>query len=248
MDHSQPPDSVSLYPGITAGVNPVNALLVVDMQVDFLTGSLAVPDGPSVVDPVKDIIGLPFHFRYASKDWHPRGHISFASTHPGKEVFGRTTIYPPEDLVKAKGQDTSTIGERGLEQVLWPDHCVQGTLGAQLIDPLHEDRFDAIILKGVDPGVECYSAFKDPWGLLVTNLEELLKERGVTDLYVVGVAGDYCVKESAMDAIKFNVWNTWVVKEGVRSVSTEGKEWETMKSAGIGIIDTVRELKVKLGV
>ncbi|KIK78512.1 hypothetical protein PAXRUDRAFT_834520 [Paxillus rubicundulus Ve08.2h10] len=248
MEHSPTSDYQSLNSGITAGGNPVNALLVVDMQVDFITGSLAVPDGPSVVDPVKDIIGLPFHFRYASKDWHPRGHISFASTHQGKELFGKTTIYPPEDLVQAKGQDTSAIGERGLEQVLWPDHCVQGTLGARLIEPLREDHFDAIISKGVDPGVECYSAFTDPWGLLITNLERLLRERRVTDLYVVGVAGDYCVKESAMDATKFNAWNTWVVKEGVRSVSTEGKEWETMKSAGVGIINTVSQLKEKLGV
>ncbi|KAF9228376.1 Isochorismatase hydrolase [Gyrodon lividus] len=230
-----------------ASRRPVNALLVIDMQVDFLTGSLAVPDGPSVVGPVNDIIRLPFHCRYASKDWHPRGHISFASTHSGKEVFGRTTIYPPEHLMEAKGQDPASIGGWGLEQVLWPDHCVQGTRGAQLIDPLREDQFDAIILKGMDPGVECYSAFKDLWGLLTTNLEELLREKGVTDLYVVGVAGDYCVKETAIDAANFNVWNTWVVKEGVRSVSTEGNEWETMDSAGVGIIDTVDELKTKLG-
>ncbi|KAF9243106.1 Isochorismatase-like protein, partial [Melanogaster broomeanus] len=224
------------------------ALLVVDMQVDFITGSLAVPDGPSVVDPVNDIVKLPFHSRYASKDWHPAGHISFASSHPGKELFGSTTIYPPEHLVKANGQDVSLIGERGLEQVLWPDHCIQGTHGGQLIDPLSEDQFDAIILKGTDPGVECYSAFQDPWGLLTTKLEELLREQGVTDLYVVGVAGDYCVKETAINATKFNAWNTWVVKEGVRSVSSEGKEWETMKAAGVGVVDTVSELKAKLGV
>lgn len=228
--------------------SPVNALLVIDMQVDFITGSLAVPDGPSVIDPVKEIIKLPFHARYASKDCHPSGHISFASAHPGKAPFGLTIIYPPEHLVIAKGQDVKSIAQRGLEQVLWPDHCVQATPGAQLVEPLREDQFDAIILKGMDPGVECYSAFKDPWGLLVSNLEALLKEKGVTDLYIVGVAGDYCVKESAIDAAKFDAWKTWVVREGVRSVSTDGKEWDVLRAAGVGIIDTINDLKARLGV
>lgn len=233
---------------MTGTQTPVNALLVIDMQVDFITGSLAVPDGPSVIDPVKKIVKLPFHARYASKDWHPRGHISFASSHPGKALFGLTTIFPPEHLVLANGQDVSSIAERGLEQVLWPDHCVQGTPGAKLVEPLREDQFDAIILKGTDLGVECYSAFKDPWGLLPSNLEAMLRKKGVTDLYVVGVAGDYCVKASAIDAAKVGAWKTWVVREGVRSVSTEGKEWDIFKSAGINIIDTIDDLKAKLGV
>jgi len=227
---------------------PVNALLVIDMQVDFLTGSLAVPDGPSVIDPVMKIIQFPFAARYASKDWHPRGHISFASSHPGRALFERTNIYPPKHLVTAQGQNVESIADRGLEQVLWPDHCVQGTPGAQLIEPLREDQFDAIILKGMEAGVECYSAFKDPWGLVVSDLEAQLRERGVTDLYVVGVAGDYCVKESALDAVKFNAWKTWVVKEGVRSVSMEGKEWDVLRSAGVGIIDTISDLKARLDV
>ncbi|KAI9574082.1 Isochorismatase-like protein [Boletus coccyginus] len=228
--------------------SPVNALLVIDMQVDFITGSLAVPDGPSVVDPVKDTIDLPFHARYASKDWHPPGHISFASAHPGKTLFGLTTIFPPKHLLIAKGKDVGSIAEQGLEQVLWPDHCIQGTPGAQLVDPLREDQFDAIILKGTDPGVECYSAFKDPWELLISNLEALLREKGVTDLYIVGVAGDHCVKASAIDAAKVGAWKTWVVREGVRSVSEGGKEWEIFKSAGVGIIDTISDLKARLGV
>lgn len=227
---------------------PVNALLVIDMQVDFITGSLAVPDGPSVIDPVKTIIQLPFQARYASKDWHPRGHISFASSHPGRALFDRTTIHPPKHLVVAHGQNVESIAERGLEQVLWPDHCVQGTPGAQLVEPLREDQFDAIILKGMEAGVECYSAFKDPWGLLVSDLEAQLRQKGVTDLYIVGVAGDYCVKESALDAVKFDAWKTWVVKEGVRSVATEGKEWDALRSAGVGIIDTISDLKARLGV
>ena len=227
----------------------VNALLVVDMQVDFITGSLAVPDGQSVIEPVKDIIALPFDVRYASKDWHPSGHISFASTHPGKALFEKTTIYPPKHLVLAQGQAVESIAERGLEQILWPDHCVQGTPGATLVEPLREDQFDAIILKGTDPGVECYSAFKDPWELLVSELEASLLAKGVTDLYVIGVAGDYCVKASAIDAAKVGGgWKTWVVREGVRSVSTEGSEWDEFRAADVGVIDTIADLKAKLGV
>ena len=226
----------------------VNALLVIDVQVDFITGSLAVPDGPSVVQPVKDIVDLPFDGRYASKDWHPAGHISFASTHPGKKPFETTTIFPPEDLVVVRGQDVATIPERGLEQILWPDHCVQGTPGAALVEPLRKEQFDAVILKGTHPGVECYSAFGDAWGLLVSDLEELLRKNGTTDLYVVGVAGDYCVKAAAIDAAKISEWKTWVVREGVRSVSTDGKEWDELKAAGVGIIDTISELKAQLGV
>ncbi|KAG6381900.1 Isochorismatase-like protein [Boletus reticuloceps] len=217
---------------------PVNALLVIDMQVDFITGSLAVPDGPSVIDPVKEIIQLPFHARYASKDWHPPGHISFASTHPGKALFGLTTIHPPQRLAIANGQNVQWIAEHGLEQVLWPDHCIQARLA----------HSSSTLCKRIrtDPGVESYSAFQDPWGLLISNLEGLLREKGVTDLYIVGVAGDHCVKESAIDAVKACAWKTWVVREGVRSVSTEGKEWDTLKSAGVGIIDTISDLKTRL--
>lgn len=233
---------------MTQTQNPVNALLVVDMQVDFITGSLAVPDGPSVIEAVKEIIQLPFHVRYASRDAHPPGHISFASSHPGKALFGRTTVFPPERLVVARGQDVNSIPERGLEQVMWPDHCVQGTPGAELVEPLREDQFDEIIKKGTDVAIECYSVFKDVWGLLVSDLEPWLRKKGVTDLYIIGVAGDYCVKETAIDAAKIGAWNTWVIKEGVRSISTEGKEWDILKSAGVGIIDTIDELKVKLGV
>ncbi|KIJ65860.1 hypothetical protein HYDPIDRAFT_87883 [Hydnomerulius pinastri MD-312] len=226
---------------------PVHTLLVIDMQVDFLTESLAVPDGASLAAPVIEIMKLPFDCKYASKDWHPKGHISFASTHD-KQTFEKITIYPPKRLVEAQGQDVSSIGDRGLEQVLWPDHCVENTPGAEFADGIREDQFDAIIKKGMDLGVECYSAFKDPWGLLRSNpdLEELLREKKVTDLYVVGVAGDYCVKASAIDAAKLEAFKTWVVREGVRSVSSEGKEWEVMRAAGVGIIDTVDELRAKL--
>ncbi|KAH7887773.1 Isochorismatase-like protein [Phlebopus sp. FC_14] len=223
---------------------PVPALLVVDMQVDFISGSLAVPDGQSLLEPINEIIDLPFKCRYASKDFHPPGHVSFASTH-GKRPFEKITIYPPRTLLEQTAGDVSAINELGLEQVLWPDHCVQGTSGAEFIPGLHADMLDETIYKGMDSGVECYSAFKEPWSLRSTNLERLLRDNGVTDLYIVGVAGDYCVKASAIDAANLKAFNTWVVTDGIRSVSSEGKEWEAMRSAGVGIIDTA-SLKMRL--
>lgn len=224
---------------------PGTGLIVVDMQVDFVTGSLAVPGATELLGPVNEIISLPFAYRVASKDFHPPGHISFATTH-GKPLFETITIYPPEDLVAQTGGDITTIKERGLQQTLWPDHCVQGTRGAEIIPGLNvDDTFD-IIPKGTHPGVECYSAFQDPWHLLRTDLEEKLHHHEVKDVYLVGLAGDYCVKATAIDAAKAG-FNTFVVTDGVRSVSPGGKEYDEMKAAGVGIIDLV-ELKERMQV
>ncbi|KAG6333159.1 hypothetical protein ID866_5926 [Astraeus odoratus] len=224
---------------------PGTALLVIDMQVDFVTGSLAVPGATELLEPINEIIGLPFAYRVASKDYHPPGHISFASTH-GRSVFDTITIYPPKSLVAEKGGDTETIEQRGLQQTLWPDHCVQGTPGVELIPGIKVDSSFDFVHKGTHPGVECYSAFKDPWGLLDTGLEKNLRQREVNDLYVIGVAGDYCVKASAIDGAKAG-FNTFVVTDGVRSVHPGGKEFEEMKAAGVVIID-LAELKKRMQV
>ena len=219
------------------------ALVVVDMQVDFVTGSLAVPGAEALLEPINEIIDLPFAYRVASKDFHPPGHISFASTH-GKQPFDKTTIYPPEELIRKAGEDVERIKERGLGQTLWPDHCVQGTPGVELIPGLKvDDRFD-IVLKGTHPGVECYSAFKDQWHLVPTELEKNLHKHKVKDVYLVGLAGDVCVKETAIDAAKAG-FNTFVVTDGVRSVYEGGKENEEMKAVGIAIINLV-ELKQRM--
>ncbi|KAL4071238.1 Isochorismatase-like protein [Scleroderma yunnanense] len=219
------------------------ALLVIDMQVDFVTGSLAVPRATEVLEPINEAIDLPFAYRVASKDFHPPGHISFASTH-GRQLFETTTIYPPERLVRQTGGDVEDIAERGLKQTLWPDHCVQGTPGVELIPGLKVDnRFD-IVLKGTDPGVECYSAFKDPWHLLPTDLEKNLHQHKVKDVHLVGLAGDFCVKATAIDAAKAG-FNTYVVTDGVRSVFDGGKEYDEMREEGVRIIDLV-ELKQRM--
>lgn len=237
--------SIATRSTMTDKVIPGAALLIIDMQVDFVTGSLAVPGATALLEPINEIIDLPFAYRVASKDSHPPGHISFASTH-GKQPFDNTTIYPPEDLVRQTGGDVEKIKKRGLGQTLWPDHCVQGTPGIEIIPGLKVDgRFD-IVLKGTHLGVECYSAFKDPWHLLSTDLEDNLHRRKVKDVYVVGVAGDFCVKATAIDAAKAG-FNTFVVTDGVRSVSEGGKEYEEMKATGVGIINLV-ELKQRMQV
>ncbi|KAI6046399.1 Isochorismatase-like protein [Pisolithus marmoratus] len=224
---------------------PGTALIVVDMQVDFVTGSLAVPGATELLGPINDIIDLPFAYRVASKDFHPPGHISFATTH-GKPLFETITIYPPEDLVAQTGGDVTAIGKRGLEQTLWPVHCVQGTPGVEIIPGLNvDDTFD-IITKGTHPAVECYSAFKDPWDLLRTDLEDKLHHHGVKDVYLVGVAGDYCVKATAIDAARAG-FNTFVVTDGVRSVSPGGEEYKEVEAAGVRIID-LAELKQRMQV
>lgn len=224
---------------------PGTALIIIDMQVDFVTGSLAVPGATELLGPINEIIDLPFAYRVASKDFHPPGHISFATTH-GKPLFETISIYPPEDLVAQTGGDVRTITEKGLAQTLWPDHCVQGTPGVEIIPGLKvDDTFD-IIHKGTHPRVECYSAFKDPWHLLRTELEDNLRHNKVKDVYLVGLAGDYCAKATAIDAAKAG-FNTFVVTDGVRSVSPGGEEYEHMKAAGVGIINLI-ELKERLQV
>jgi nicotinamidase-related amidase len=213
------------------------ALIVVDMQNDFINGSLAVPDADSIVGVINQLLesDLPFVKRIATKDCHPPNHISFASTHD-KPAFSTITIYPPgEERDEAKA----------IEQVLWPTHCVASTPGAEFPDKLHSAAFDAVVHKGTDRGVESYSAFQDPWKISTTDLPRLLSESGVTDVFVCGVAGDYCVKCTALDAKEFG-YRTWVVRDAVRSVSKSGDEWKEMEERGVNAI-TSEELVRILG-
>ncbi|KAL4066401.1 Isochorismatase-like protein [Scleroderma yunnanense] len=222
---------------MTVPVVDGTALLIIDMQVDFVTGSLAVPGATELLEPINEIIDLPFSYRVASKDFHPPEHITFASTH-GRQPWDKITIYPPEYLVRKNGGDVEDIERRGLRQTLWPDYCIQGTPGVELIPGLKvDDRFD-IVLKSTDPGIESYSAFKDTWDLVHTDLENKLHQHKVKDVYVVGVAGECCVKATAIDAAKAG-FNTYVVTDGVRSARDGGKEYEEMKAIGVGIIDLV---------
>ncbi|RDB28417.1 Nicotinamidase [Hypsizygus marmoreus] len=210
----------------------VPALLVIDMQYDFVHGSLAVPNATTIIDIVNSLLALPFATKIGTKDFHPPNHVSFAATHD-KDVFSKITIYPPGDIKE----------ERALEQVLWPVHCVASTPGSAFVEGLDHKALDSVIYKGTHPEIESYSAFQDPWHLATTELPKTLEGLGVTDVFLVGLAGDYCVKCTAMDAADFG-YKTWVIKDAVRSVSEGGSEWEEMEKKGIHIVDSAQVRKL----
>jgi nicotinamidase len=221
-------------------VEPSNsAILVIDVQNDFVSGSLAVRDAEQIIDTINALLTLPFALKVATQDYHPANHISFARNHTGKKEFEKITIFPPAELVaKRKPEDERPL--EALEQVLWPVHCVQDTFGVAFVDGLKHEGLE-VVRKGSDVGIECYSAFEDPWGLTNTGLKDKLRNKEISNVFVVGIAGDYCVKSTALDAKKHG-FRTFVIKDAVKSVSDEGTEWTEMTKAGVEIIDKAEEL------
>jgi nicotinamidase/pyrazinamidase len=189
----------------------MKALIIVDVQNDFTSGGkLAVPNGESVI-PVINSIQNKFDLVVATQDWHPQNHKSFASNHPGKKVFEKIIL-------------------DGSEQVLWPDHCVQNTEGAALQSDLKTENVEAIFRKGMNPSIDSYSGFYDNGKKKSTGLCGYLKERKITEVYVCGLAGDYCVYFTAMDAIASG-FKTFVLDEAIKSISEVDyqkakKDWE----------------------
>ncbi|OGV67372.1 MAG: nicotinamidase [Lentisphaerae bacterium RIFOXYB12_FULL_65_16] len=176
----------------------MNALVIVDIQRDFCPdGALAVPDGDAVV-PVVNRLQSHFDLVVATQDWHPRNHGSFAANHPGRQPF---------ELAK--------LG--GLPQVLWPVHCVQWTQGAMLHPDLDIRRIVRLCPKGTDPTIDSYSTFFDNGHRQATGLGDWLREQGVTRIVLCGLATDYCVKFSALDAVQLG-FETWVVEDACRGV------------------------------
>jgi nicotinamidase-related amidase len=172
---------------------------------------------------------MPFAIKIATKDWHPANHVSFASNHPGKQPYTSFT-----EIVNPANPD-----ER-YQTRLWPDHCVQGTPGAEIIPELDQSKFDKIVEKGTDPRVEMYSAFYDPLKAprcSDSGLAEMLRERGVSDVFVVGLASDYCVLNTAMDAAREG-FRTVIVAEATRAVDPGA--WATIRKdlpqKGVGIV------------
>ncbi|KAI1138014.1 pyrazinamidase/nicotinamidase [Hypoxylon sp. FL0543] len=187
------------------------ALIVVDLQEDFCppNGALAVAGGRGITPLINKLLASPFVIKIATKDWHPPDHVSFATNHQGKAPF--------EDIVTIVNpyNESETYESR-----LWPVHCVQGTLGAELIPELHASQLDMILEKGTDPRVEMYSPFYDPFRtprVSDSGLAKALREKQVTDVYVVGLAADYCVKHAAVDAAKEG-FKSYVVEECTRAV------------------------------
>jgi nicotinamidase/pyrazinamidase len=177
-------------------------LLVIDVQNDFLPGgALAVPRGDEVV-PVINRIAAKFANVILTQDWHTPGHISFASSHAGRRPFETTEL--------AYGT-----------QVLWPDHCVQGTRGAAIADALDVPHAQAIVRKGYHAHTDSYSAFVEADRSTPTGLAGLLRERGVTTVYCCGLATDFCVAWSALDA-KAAGFETFVIEDACRAIDTAG--------------------------
>jgi nicotinamidase/pyrazinamidase len=197
-------------------IDDAAALLVIDVQNCFLPGgSLAVKDGEQVV-PVINRIAKGFANVVMTQDWHTPGHISFASVHAGKKPF--ETI----DLAYGK-------------QVLWPDHCVQGTDGASLSKDLSIPQAGLVIRKGFHKDVDSYSAFTEADGKTTTGLAAYLKARQIERLFVAGLATDFCVAWTALDARKAG-FETYVVEDACRGIDTQGslaKAWADMANAGV---------------
>ncbi|KAF9454219.1 pyrazinamidase/nicotinamidase [Macrolepiota fuliginosa MF-IS2] len=236
MSSTQSPLTVddSAVPTITIESSDyVPALVVIDVQNDFVSGSLAVPEAEAILPVVNSLIDLPFKARIATKDFHPNDHVSFAKTHRRQE-YTTVSIYHPEDTERVLG----------IQQTLWPVHCVVDTSGAEFAPGLEQNKFDAVVHKGTHPSIESYSAFRDVWGRGQTELSTLLKEVGATDVYFCGLAGDYCVKYTAKDSIDFG-YNTWVVRDAVKSISSDTIAWDEMEKKGVRFT-TFGDVQVRL--
>ncbi len=196
------------------------ALLLVDLQNDFVQGgALAVPDGLAVV-PVANALLPHFPLVVATQDWHPPDHQSFASQHADRQVG---------DLFLLDG----------LAQVAWPDHCVQGTRGADFVPSLELAGVHHVVQKGQDPSVDSYSGFFDNGHRRATGLESFLQAKLVDTVYVMGLATDYCVRFTALDAVRLG-FATFLVEDGCRGVELQPgdcqRSLEELREAGVEIV------------
>lgn len=196
-----------------------SALLLVDLQNDFVEGgALAVPDGNSVIEIANRLMSQ-YDLVVATQDWHPADHGSFAASHKDVEVG---------DVFELSG----------LSQVAWPVHCVQGMAGADFVDLLDAEKINTVVRKGTDPTIDSYSGFFDNGRRKSTGLAELLNEKSVTRVDVMGLATDYCVKFTALDAIDAG-FETRLIVDGCRGVNLKPDDVdaaiEEMKAAGVTI-------------
>ena len=183
-------------------IRPDDVLIAVDVQYDFLPGgALAVPDGDAVIAPI-NALAERFAHVVLTQDWHPPGHASFASSHAGKAPFETKELH---------------YGS----QVLWPDHCVQGTRGAEIAAELRVPRAKLIIRKGTDPEVDSYSGFLEADRCTPTGLAGYLKERGHPRVFCAGLATDFCVAWTALDAARAG-FETFVIEDASRAIDADG--------------------------
>jgi nicotinamidase/pyrazinamidase len=206
----------------------MKALLLIDIQNGFcLGGNLPVPGGDEVVPVANRLIDSgKYDLIVASQDWHPAGHGSFASSHPGKQPFEMGTL-------------------SGKPQMMWPDHCVQGTPDAELHPALKAEEIDLIQQKGENPDADSYSAFRDNDQDATTGLADFLEDQGVTDLDVCGLATDYCVKFSALDALDMIPGvKVRFIEDASRGITPEGVSAAIaeMREHGVGIVSSRQAL------
>jgi nicotinamidase/pyrazinamidase len=196
------------------------ALVLIDLQNDFLRGgALAVPDGNAVIE-VANRLQPCFDLVVATQDWHPRDHVSFAENHPGKSVG-------------------ETIEVDGRPQRLWPVHCVQNTQGAALAPALDTRHVAHRVHKGTNPRIDSYSGFFGNGHRNHTDLEDYLRQRGVTKVYLAGLATDYCVKSTAQDARHLG-FEVVVIEDGCRGIHASGVEraLTELSAAGVEIVSS----------
>ncbi|GIX49990.1 MAG: nicotinamidase [Limisphaera sp.] len=198
----------------------MRCLLLVDLQNDFLPGgALPVPEGDAVI-PVVNRLQPHFDLVVATQDWHPPDHGSFAANHPGHKVG---------DVVDLDG----------LPQILWPVHCVQFTRGAEFAPALDTRRIAHVVRKGTDPRIDSYSGFFDNGKRRSTGLADFLRQQGVRELYVAGLATDYCVKATALDAVQLG-FPTWLISDACRGVNLQpgdvDRALEEMARAGVRLV------------
>lgn len=206
-------------------VNPErSALLVVDMQPDFMEGgALPTQGGRTILAPIAELmVSDRFHHCVATQDWHPPEHISFASSHSGRAPFDVIELY-------------------GHEQVLWPDHCLQGSTGAALHSDLPWEKATVIVRKGEDSRVDSYSGLRNNWNAdgirPPTGLAGYLRERGIAELFLCGLARDYCVKWTAEDAVAAG-FTTHVLWDLTRPVDVDADEGvrASLEASGVKVI------------
>ncbi len=203
-----------------------SALLVIDMQYDFMEGgSLEVNEANEIIRPINELLELGWGLVVASQDWHPENHVSFASNHKSKKVFEKITLAD------------------GTSQVLWPDHCKQNSKGAAIHQLINSSKIEEFVFKGKNSRVDSYSAFFDNNKVEKTNLDDLLKSKKITDIYLVGLAADFCVKFTALDGKQLG-YETYFVTDATKAVQPELQNslYETLMQNQIKLITSAEIL------
>lgn len=195
----------------------MKALLLVDLQNDFFPGgAFPVSHGDEIIPIIKEIVHYPFDLIVATKDWHPADHGSFANNHAGKKVG-------------------SHIHLAGIDQALWPAHCIQGTWGSEFAPGWDSTEIDKIVYKGTDSNIDSYSTFYDNSERRTTGLEIYLRDKSVKEIYVAGLATDYCVKYSVLDAIRLG-FLPYVIVDACRGINLDKNDshhaLQVMQKAG----------------